>query len=144
MPGQQIQRLEQRQPKRGKRALDDADEEAPASKRRRGKDGRIAKKEQTQETYLARVGEDELHLAFGRCVINTKVAAKKMNIDHASVCWGFVCCIKQPHKGFWKGSCEGGPGHEGFDSKLHKAALKQRAAFKALGDDKDIVKCPFR
>ena len=88
---------------------------------------------------------DDLHLARGAFVIHTKAVAAKMKIAHDSVCWGMMASNKTSHKGFWKGNCEGGDGHESFESSIHKAALKKRKDFQALDkSDKAMFSYPFR
>ena len=77
--------------------------------------------------------------------MDTKAAARRLNIPHASVCWGFVCSNHTPIKGRWKDNCAGGAGHEAFDSKLHKESMKHRDAFQKISrDDKEIYTYPFR
>ena len=127
--------------------MDDEDEDPGPTKRQRTA-GRLGKPtdrpERPNDTYLKRVG-DTLQLAYGKCVVDTKAAAKKLDIQHESVCWGLVCSNKRATKAYWKGNCEGGPGHETFDSKLHKAAQNLRGAFQKLGRDvSDIYTYPFR
>ena len=118
-------------------------EEADAPERKKQRKGAL---DGRHKAYATRV-ENELHLAYG-FVIDTKAAAKKMKIEHDSVCWGVMCSKKKSHKGFWKSNCDmpGCEGHGTFESKLHQAALKQRDAFKALDtQDKSIFKGnPFR
>ena len=127
--------------------MEDEDEDPGPTKRQRagGRLGKLTDRpERPNDTYLKRV-VDTLQLAYGKCVVNTKAAAKKLDIPHESVCWGFMCSNKKATKAYWKGNCEGGQGHETFDSKLHKAALNLRSNFQKLDrSDSDVYAYPFR